>query len=220
VSDAGNGIYSVIIDEDHAIRYANQELLSTMIHIAKDMKIQVELNPDLVLAYRLLGYEDRAIADTDFRDDSVDGGEVGAGHRVTALYEIVPVEGRVPTPAGAPAPEDGAPYDGEVQVADGDLVLVKVRYKQPGAAETDPAFEVAASLAPTNAAGSYSELDGDFRWAYAVASFAEIVKQSPYARPQALDDIAGILSTEGLANTPDRAEFAGLFADAQRMLAD
>jgi hypothetical protein len=64
-------------------------MLSTLVHVAKDMKIQVEFNPEFVAAYRLLGYENRAIADDDFRDDSVDAGEVGAGHRVTALYELV-----------------------------------------------------------------------------------------------------------------------------------
>lgn len=218
VSDAGNGIYSVIIDADHAVHYANRKLLSTMIHIAKDMKIQVELNSDLVLAYRLLGYEDRAIADDDFRDDLVDGGEVGAGHRVTALYELVPENGVLPEAEGAPAPLDGALYDGTIEVAEGDLALVKVRYKTPGAAESDPAFEVRASLEPTNAAGSYAELDGDFRWAYAVASFAELVKQSPYARPEALPTIADIFHTEGLSNTPDRSEFVALFDKTRPLL--
>jgi len=71
----------VLFNEDQAIQYASRRLLSSMIHIAKDMKIQVEFNPTYVHAYRLLGYENRLVADTDFRDDTVDGGEVGAGHR-------------------------------------------------------------------------------------------------------------------------------------------
>lgn len=78
VSDAGNGTYSVLYSEDQAIACAHEKLLSTMFHIAKDMKIQVEWNPERVYAYRLIGYEDRAVADDQFRNDKVDGGEVGA----------------------------------------------------------------------------------------------------------------------------------------------
>jgi Ca-activated chloride channel family protein len=218
VSNAGNGMYSVISDEDQAIQYANDRLLSTMIHIAKDMKIQVEFNPDHVVAYRLLGYENRAIADDDFRDDAVDAGEIGAGHRVTALYEIVPASVDVPMPEGAPEPEDGETYDGAVEVEEGDLVLVKVRYKLPGAAEEDPAFEVASSLPLSMAATSHAELDSDFRWAYAIASFAEVVKKSPYASMGDLEEIAEIIATEAEGTTGDRAEFATLFERARPML--
>src|SRR6185295_11281666 len=110
VSNAGNGMYSVISSEDQAVLYANEHLLSTMIHIAKDMKIQVEFNADRVLAYRLLGYEDRAIADDQFRDDALDAGEIGAGHRVTALYEVVPSGVAVPTAENAPALLEGDAY--------------------------------------------------------------------------------------------------------------
>jgi Ca-activated chloride channel family protein len=218
VSNAGNGMYAVISNEDHAIEYANDQLLSTMIHIAKDMKIQVEFNPEHVVAYRLLGYENRAIADDQFRDDTVDAGEVGAGHRVTALYEIVPSSVDVPTAEGAPDPEDGDPYDGDVEVDLLDLVLVKVRYKEPGAAEEDPAFEVAESLPVADAATSYADLDADFRWAYAVASFAEVLKESPYARTEHLEGIARIVEAEAEGKTGDRAEFATLFTIARPMI--
>ena len=218
VSNAGNGMYSVISSEDQAITYANQRLLSTMIHIAKDMKIQVEFNSDRVLAYRLLGYEDRAIADDDFRDDTVDAGEIGAGHRVTALYELVLDGTAVPVPDGAPKLVEGNDYDGSVEVGKNDLVLVKVRYKQPGAAESDPAKEVNTSLPASAAAASYEDLDVDFRWSVAVATFAEILKKSPFARPEQLDVIGRIIKSDPDATTGQRGEFATLFTNAVRMV--
>jgi Ca-activated chloride channel family protein len=218
VSDAGNGMYSVITDQDQAVKYAHDRLLSTMIHIASAMKIQVEFNAQRVLAYRLLGYEDRAIADDQFRNDSVDGGEVGAGHRVTALYEIVPAGGAVPAPDGAPGLEDGAAYDGPVEVEDGDLALVKVRYKQPGAVGSDPATEVSTSLAVADAGGSYRDLDADFRWAVGVATFAEILKQSPYASTSELPAIADIIAADPDTASGDKSEFAALFAKAEVLL--
>ena len=217
VSNAGNGMYSVISNADQAIEYANERLLSTMIHIAKDMKIQVEFNADRVAAYRLLGYEDRAIADSEFRDDAVDAGEVGAGHRVTALYEIVPRGVDLPEPEGAPAIEDGDEYDGAVEVDADDLVLVKVRYKEPGAAESDEAREVASSLAADAVEDASEELDADFRWAVAVATFAEILKTSPYARPEYLEVVSRLID-DAKGTAADRAEFATLFATAKPLV--
>jgi Ca-activated chloride channel family protein len=214
VSNAGNGMYSVISSEDQAVEYANEHLLSTMLHIAKDMKLQVEFNPELVVAYRLLGYEDRAIADQDFRDDSVDAGEIGVGHRVTALYELVPTGVDVPAADRAPALIDGASYDGAREIADDDLVLVKIRYKEPGASETDDAYEVTASLAAGDELASYDDFDTDFRWAAATAALAEVLKESPYAHPELLEGIGNIFHAEA-GSASDRLEMVGLF-DAAR----
>lgn len=211
VADAGNGIYSVISSEDQAIDYVNERMLSNLEHIAKDMKIQVEFNPERVLAYRLLGYENRAIADDDFRDDLVDAGEVGAGHAVTALYELVPVGIALPTAVGAPMPQDGDPSTDELGVGGDDWALVRVRYKQPGAAETDEAFEISKLLQPADIAENRDELDADFQWALAVASFAEILKSSPYAVPERLGDLASVIHAEEHQTRADRAEFATLF---------
>ena len=102
VSDAGNGIYGMISSADQADRYVAERMLSTLVHVANNMKVQVQFNPARVAAYRLLGYEDRAVADSDFRNDKVDGGEVGAGHRVTALYELVLTGTADPTPTARP----------------------------------------------------------------------------------------------------------------------
>jgi Ca-activated chloride channel family protein len=211
VADAGNGIYSVISSEDQAIEYANERMLSNLEHIAKDMKIQVEFNPEHVYAYRLLGYENRAIADDDFRDDLVDAGEVGAGHAVTALYELVPAGIEIPKPEGAPASQDGEDSTEALAVSGSDWVLVRVRYKQPGAAETDPASEVSKLLQPEDIAEGYDSLDADFQWALAVSAFAEILKGSPYAKPERLSDIGAVVHAPEHQGLSDRDEFVTLF---------
>jgi Ca-activated chloride channel family protein len=218
VSNAGNGVYGMISNADQAVEYVNQRLLSTLVHIAKDMKIQVEFNRERVLAYRLLGYENRAIADDDFRDDIVDAGEIGEGHRVTALYELVLTGSEIPTADGAPEPQGGAAYAGEREVMAADLALVKVRYKQPNATEADPAREVAAVLGADAPAASSAELDADFRWALAVASFAEILKQSPYADPSRLGAIHSIVHEAEHASSAERNEFVTLFDEARRLV--
>jgi Ca-activated chloride channel family protein len=195
VSNAGDGIYSVISSPIQADRYAEERLLSTFVHVAKDMKIQLELNPEHVLAYRLLGYENRAIADDDFRDDAIDAGEIGAGHRVTALYELVMVGGEVPDLALAPEAADGEPVEGTREIAGDDLVLVKVRYKQPGASAEDPAVEVQSTLAPALAETTLDAADLDLKWAIAMAMFAEVLKGSPYASAadlEAIDELTHI----------------------------
>ncbi|MCA9581978.1 MAG: von Willebrand factor type A domain-containing protein, partial [Myxococcales bacterium] len=102
VSNAGNGVYAFISDADEAVKYAQTRMLGSLYFVAKDMKVQVEFNPAHVLAYRLLGYENRAIADDDFRDDRIDAGEIGLGHRVTALYEVVRVGSAIPEAESIP----------------------------------------------------------------------------------------------------------------------
>jgi Ca-activated chloride channel family protein len=217
VSNKGNGVYGYIGSETQADEYVAERLLSTMQFIAKDVKLQVEFNPAFVYAYRLLGYEDRAILDDDFRNDVIDAGEIGAGHRVTALYEVVPVGGSLPMIAGAPAADDGAAYGGATEVSPDDFVLVKVRYKGVDATEADPALEVSQSLAPAAVVEGFDAASSDFQWAAAVASFAEILKDSPYADPASLDAIEVVVNAQ-VANDSGRGTFAGLFDDARALL--
>ena len=218
ISNRGNGVYGVIANEDHAVQYVRERLLSTMTFIAKDVKIQVEFNPEHVLAYRLLGYENRAIADDEFRDDLVDAGEIGSGHTVTALYELVLACGEVPEPEGAPEVEDGEAYAGEAEVAPDDLVLVKVRYKHPDAGEEDAAFEVGVGLEPGDANACIWDAGKDHRWAVAMASFAEILKESPFADPGRLAAIEEVILSSGGEDDTARQEFLGLFARARELL--
>jgi Ca-activated chloride channel family protein len=217
VSNAGNGVYAVISSESHAERYAEDRMLATILHVAKDMKIQVEFNPEAVTAYRLFGYENRAVADSDFRNDAVDAGEVGAGHRVTALYELILAGGQVPAVAGAPPIEDGEPATVEQEISSGDMVLVKVRYKDVGAAEEDPAKEVSATMTRAEITSSVKAADPGFQWAAAVATFAEILKESPYAVSSSLGDIEAIVATEEWLDA-DRQEFKDLFLLAKPLI--
>ena len=146
VTNAGNGTYAVIIDADSAIEYAQTKLLQAMYFIAKDMKLQVTFNPETVLAYRLLGYEINDIADELFTDDTVDAGEVGAGHNVTALYEVVMSGGLIPLPEGVPEPEDsGEIFDGELSVQADELVR-RGALKDVDATEEDAAYEVSKGI--------------------------------------------------------------------------
>ncbi|MBN2529731.1 MAG: von Willebrand factor type A domain-containing protein [Deltaproteobacteria bacterium] len=216
LSNAGNGVYGVIASEAQAAEYVENRMLSALQYIAKDMKIQVEFNPALVKAYRLLGYENREIADEDFVDDTVDAGEIGAGHRVTALYEVVTLNGAIPQGTGAPTVDDGVAQDGVREIAPGDLVLVKVRYKDVDAKATDAAYELRVSATPDVLDHRMSETDPDFQFASAVAAYAEILKESPYANPANLPTIEQIITgTNWLA--ADRAEFAQLFTKAKAM---
>jgi len=209
VADAGNGIYSVIVDADHAQQYVRDKLLSTIVHVAKDMKIQVEFNPDLVYAYRLLGYEDRDIADANFRNDVIDAGEVGAGHRVTALYELVLAGDTIPSRTGAPTPEDGPPSTLPREIAATDLALVKVRYKTVDATDTTPALEVSTALPSTAPQAWLDVADRDLRWATAVAALAEILKGSPYADKSFLPAIRSVCAEQATRDA-DRQEFDAL----------
>jgi len=218
VSNKGDGVYAHVSSAAIADEYVTERLLSNLFFIAKDMKIQVEFNPELVHAYRLLGYENRAIADELFTVDSIDAGEVGAGHQVTALYELVLPGGEVPLPEGAPEPLTGEPYTGAVAVAAGDLALVKIRYKDRTATAEDPAYEVDAALPADAVAASAAETDGSFQWALAVAAFAEILKGSPYGDPAELDAIEQLVVRPVHEDFPDRAEFATLFAQARDLL--
>jgi Ca-activated chloride channel family protein len=218
VSNAGNGIYGVITSEQQAADYVSERMLSNLNLIAKDVKLQVEFNPLLVNAYRLLGYENRAIADDDFRDDVVDAGEIGAEHQVTALYEIVLEDQQIPAGTNAPASVGGAAYTGAVEVDSDDLVLVKVRYKDLDAGEEDAAFEVSSSLAPSAVASAGDELDPDLAWAISLAGFAEILKQSPYALPDAMGMLESTFEAQG-ERDDDRAEFLQLFTQVKPALA-
>lgn len=220
VSNAGNGVYGIITDTDQAIAYVHDRMLSNLHYIAKDVKIQVAFNPALVTAYRLLGYEDRAIADVDFTNDKVDAGEVGAGHTVTALYELVLAGGYVPAVEGAPPLEDGPLADGEgvgEPVPEGALCEVRLRYKDVDATEDDPAYQSNFPLTPHMVSASLEETSGDYQWAVALAAFAEILKHSPYGDVANLDTIEA-LTTPWAGTDPDRVEFLGLLSVAKGLL--
>jgi Ca-activated chloride channel family protein len=214
ISNAGNGFYGVISSEGQAAEYVDERMLSTLSLIARDVKVQVEFNPQRVAAYRLLGYENRAIADDDFRDDVVDAGEIGAGHRVTALYELVLDGAELPSVDGAPAATTGPSFAGEREVGADDLVQVKLRYNHIDAGTQDAALEVAASLDPSGLGAASADLD--LAWASAIAAFSEVLKQSPYASGVDLDALGVVFEAQSTRDD-DRAEFYALFQQARAL---
>ncbi len=164
IADHGNGNYSYIDSALEAKKVLGDEMGSTLFTIAKDVKIQVEFNPAQVSQYRLLGYENRALREEDFNNDKVDAGDIGAGHQVTAIYEIVP--------AGVKGWIDPHRYEAVAPQSDsrgGELAFVKLRYKLPDGT-TSRLIErpVAASLMRTAARPT-----GDFAFATAVAAFGQ-----------------------------------------------
>jgi Ca-activated chloride channel family protein len=217
ITNAGNGFYGVIANEDHAYEYVHKRMLSTMTLIAKDVKIQVEFNKDYVFAYRLLGYENRAIPDHLFVDDTVDAGEIGAGHTVTALYELVLTGSGLPRVNNAPQPEDGPLFDGVLDVKEDELCRVKIRYKDVDATESDPAYQVDRGLSPQMIHDDITLASANLQWSAAIAAFAEILKKSPYGFMDNLDAIEA-LTQANAGEDPARLEFLQLYKQAKPLI--
>jgi Ca-activated chloride channel family protein len=174
LADAGNGNYAYVDTLSEARKVLVSELSSTLFTIAKDVKIQVEFNPAEVLEYRLIGYENRMLAREDFNNDKVDAGEIGAGHRVTALYEVVPVgtRGRVePLRYGARQASNTA-----AAARNGELAHVRLRYKLP---DSDTSQLLEYPIAKSSVAAS-DKLSADFRFAASVAAFGQILRGGKY----------------------------------------
>ena len=210
VSNAGNGIYRIIGGPSSASRYVEDRLLSDVVHIAKDVKLQVEFNPERIFAYRPIGYENRELDDDDFRDDVVDAGEVGSNHQITALYEVAFAAESVPEGGpDAPPLRDGEAVAGLREVGPDDLVLLKLRYKPPGAGPEEEAFEMQARLpdAPTPL-----DLDGESAFAWAVSTLAAQLRLDSFRTPSRLDEARHIL--EATTENEPRRRFSELFVQA------
>ena len=189
IADQGNGTYAMVDNELEARRIMVEQLSGTLMTVAKDVKIQVEFNPSRVASYRLIGYENRKLATADFDNDRKDAGEIGAGHRVTALYEIVPVgkEGTIPgnIELRYGVASDDKPADARQATTDSDnpsahadeWMLLKIRSKQPEASEsTKQEFllkDVDSQLVGREQA--------DLEWAVCVAEFGLLLRHSPWA---------------------------------------
>jgi Ca-activated chloride channel homolog len=216
LADAGNGNYAYIDTLSEARKVLVEEVSSTLMTIARDVKIQVEFNPELVAEYRLIGYENRILAREDFNNDKVDAGDIGAGHRVTALYEVVPVgkAGRIdPLRYSRERDALGGPVS-----ASGELAFIRLRYKAPQAgARNDEStliqFPVLASSRV--AAGRESS---DFRFAASVAAFGQKLRGGKYLGSFDYDDIRALakptLATDAAGH---RREFLALVDLAQTL---
>lgn len=204
IADHGNGNYAYIDTIEEARKVLVDEFDSTMFVVAQDLKVQVELNPATVSRYRLLGYDNRRLEDEEFDDDTKDAGDVGAGHEVTAFYELVPAD-------GASAEDDLAYQDVETGGSD-DFLTVHVRYKQPGG---DTSTEV---VFPAGADTYTTRPSADFRFASAVAEFGLAVSGSEHAA-DASPARARDRAREALGEDPYglREEFVGLVDEYVRM---
>ncbi len=168
LADKGNGNYAYIDTFSEGRKVLVNQMGGTLFTIAKDVKIQVEFNPAQVAAYRLIGYENRLLAKEDFNDDKKDAGEIGAGHTVTAFYEVVPAGQPIPQPRGVdPLKYQAAAPMTEERPASADLLTVKLRFKQPQG-DTSRLIEFPFS-APSEA--TFAKASDDFRFATAVAAF-------------------------------------------------
>ncbi|MDH5720236.1 MAG: VWA domain-containing protein [Spirochaetia bacterium] len=172
LADKGNGNYAYIDNFNEAKKVLVNEAGATLVTIAKDVKIQVEFNPALVQAYRLIGYENRALKDEDFNDDKKDAGEIGAGHTVTALYEIVPHG--VEINAGS---VDPLKYQKpSVKVSNNkELMTVKLRYKEP-----DKDSSKLLSFPVNDSGVSFENSSENFRFSSAVAMYGMLLRDSEY----------------------------------------
>jgi Ca-activated chloride channel family protein len=224
VADHGNGNYAYIDSAREAQKVLDDELSSTLFTIASDVKIQVEFNPAAISEYRLIGYENRALREQDFDNDKVDAGEIGAGHQVTALYEVVPAGGKGWLPdrrypanrAGGSVGSVGSVGSGGSSGGaagwSGELAWLKLRYKLPG--ETKSRLierPLAASLIRRAAAPT-----GDTAFAAAVAAFGQKLRGDPWLGNFTFADARRLAGHGGPQRNYWRAEFLRLTELAER----
>lgn len=193
LANKGNGFYAYVDTTAEARKLFLERLTGTLQTIARDAKVQVDFNPDVVARYRLIGYENRAIADQDFRNDTVDAGEIGAGHTATAIYAIQ----LRPNAAGR-------------------VGTVQLRWENP---DTRRVTEINGNFNTWDLAGRFEDTAPRYQLAATVAQYAEILRQSPWAGETTLrelsryaDDVARLLPED-----PDVREFADLVARASRL---
>ena len=193
LANKGDGNYFYLDSEKEAKKVFGEKLSGTIETIARDVKIQVEFDPDAVRSYRLLGYENRDIADKDFRNDAVDAGEVGSGHQVTALYELVLAD------------------DAKAKDA---LATVRLRAKPPG--PDAPAKEYAHSVPVSALTSDFEEASPSTRMAFAVGTFAEKLRGSPYVQEVSWGEIAK-MARDASQGTEEHAELIRLIERAAEL---
>lgn len=213
LADNGNGNYSYIDSMGEAKKVLVEELGANFVTVAKDVKFQVEFNPAVVKGYRLLGYENRVLADEDFADDNKDAGEIGAGHSVTVLYEIVTVDSAMEI--NSPQLKYGANDQEEneqdavreaqtTSQEEAEWLTVSVRYKEPEGSES--------RLLSYPVDGSFytEEMSEDMKFAAAVAEFGMVVKDSEHKGSSTFESVLELLDEIDLSEDEYREEFGYL----------
>jgi Ca-activated chloride channel family protein len=215
LADHGNGNYHYLDSFEEAQRVLLEQMNATLVTVARDAKAQVEFNPANVAAWRLVGYEKRLIAHEDFNDDTRDGGEIGAGHTVTVLYEIVPA-GQQPSDSVGPLK-----YQRTIEpqlparelVSSPELLTLKLRYQRPEGSRSE-----LLELPLIDAGDDYRRASPDFKFAAAVAAFGMSLRGASPGAEQGLD-LALRLAREGIGDDSGgwRAEFITLVEQARRL---
>jgi len=213
LADKGNGNYAYVDSLQEARKVLVEEMGGTLITIAKDVKIQVEFNPALVGAYRLIGYENRILRAEDFNDDTKDAGEIGAGHTVTALYEVVPA-GKEDALPGVDALKYQKPVEAARESKSGELLTLKLRYKEPDGT-TSKLIQVPVSDRGTN----WAQASRDFKFASAVAALGMILRDSPYKGNATLSGVLDLAEAgKGEDKQGYRTEFIELVGTARGLV--
>lgn len=211
IADHGNGNYAYIDNLKEAQKVLVQEMGGTLHAIAKDVKIQIEFNPTYVKAYRLIGYENRVLAAQDFNDDTKDAGELGAGHTVTALYEIVPHSANTPVSGIDPLKyQQLTPSNLSTGV---ELMTLKFRYKEPDGDVSKLLTEVVKTSDKTLSATSEN-----YRFSASVAAFGMLLRGSRYSGDADYDMVIDMASNaRGRDEHGYRAEFLQLVQRAKQI---
>ncbi len=194
LADNGNGFYAYVDDMDEAERLFIDDLTSTLQTIAMEAKVQVDFNPEVVSRYRLVGYENRDVADEDFRDNSVDAGEIGAGHTVTALYEVK-----------------------LYPRARGRIATAYLRWEDPDSREV---VEMSKDFDTYQMSDSFHQADPYFQWTVIVAEYAEILRDSYWADEGSLEEVYREAQwvSEYLHRDEYVSEFVSLVKQAKRLV--
>ena len=214
LADAGNGNYAYIDTLQEANKVLVEQMSATLLTIAKDVKIQIEFNPALVEEYRLIGYENRVLKREDFSNDAVDAGDIGAGHTVTALYEIALKGGggalTEPLRYGKPA-QDATPHSAE-------LAFLRLRYKQP---DSDVSQLLEWPIRREQALKDWSATSDRFRFAAAVAGFGQLLRGGKHTGAFGYDEVQA-LARAARSDDPYgyRSEFLTLVGLAKSLTPD
>lgn len=212
IANKGNGNYAYIDTINEAKKVLVNEMVSTLYTIAKDVKLQVEFNPAHVKAYRLVGYENRLLRDEDFKDDSKDAGELGAGHTVTAIYEIIPMSSKESVPELEPLKYQNLAISDEARNSP-EMMTVKLRYKLPDS-DVSTGFEVPI-LNQYKALEASSET---YLFSSAVVGFGLMLQDSEFGAALTWDTVRN-MAKDNLGKDSDgyRAEFLDLIEKAARL---
>jgi Ca-activated chloride channel family protein len=219
LADKGNGNYAYIDTPNEGRKVLVEQMTGTLVTVAKDVKIQVEFNPAVAASYRLIGYENRMLAKEDFNDDKKDAGEIGAGHTVTALYEIVPAGSKdVATAKVDDLKYQKSPPETEpvAPPASAELLTLKLRYKEPEG-ETSKLMEFPI----TDGGSTFDKASGDFKFTTAVAGFGMLLRNSPHKGDASFSSVLE-WAEEGMGADASgyRQEFIDLVRKAKELKSD